>query len=117
MNNGATPDGSTVVGLNTDMMTGLTHGFMIKNGNLEPFDVPGSNLTQAWDINPKGHVVSSFRDGAGKTHGFLRTDGEYAEIAFLAPSQQPPARSILRAKSSVGTSTLQARRMDFYADV
>jgi len=82
MNNGATPDGSTVVGLFTDMMTGLTHGYMIKNGNFEPFDVPGSNLTQAWDINPKGHVVGSFRDGAGKTHGFLRTDSKYAAIDF-----------------------------------
>ena len=82
MNNGATPDGSTVVGLYTDMMTGLTHGFMIKDGNFAPFDVPGSNVTQAWDINPAGHVVGNFRDVTGKTHGFLRTDSRYASIDF-----------------------------------
>jgi uncharacterized membrane protein len=82
MNNGATPDGSTVVGLFTDMMTGLTHGFMIKNSNFEPFDVPGSNLTQAWDIDPAGHVVGNFRDTTGETHGFLRSDSQYAAIDF-----------------------------------
>ena len=82
MNNGATPDGSTVVGLYTDMMTGLSHGFMIKSGSFQPFDVPGSNLTQAWDINPEGHVVGNFRDATGKTHGFVRTDSGYAAIDF-----------------------------------
>jgi len=82
MNNGATPDGGIVVGLYTDMMTGLTHGYLIKNGNFEPFDVPGSNLTQAWDINPAGHVVGNFRDATGKTHGFLRTRSGYATIDF-----------------------------------
>lgn len=80
MNNGATPDGNTVVGLYTDMMTGLTHGYLLQSGNFEPFDVPGSNLTQGWDINPAGDTVGNFRDATGKTHGFLRTASGYAAI-------------------------------------
>lgn len=82
MNNGATPDGSTVVGLFTDMATGLTHGHLIVNGNFEPFDVPGSNFTRGWDINPAGEVVGDFRDATGKFHGFLRTAGGYAAVDF-----------------------------------
>ena len=82
MNNGATPDGRTVAGFYTDMMTGLTHGYLIQDGSLEPFDVPGSNLTQAWDISPEGAVVGSFRDATGKTHGFLRTERGYVTIDF-----------------------------------
>jgi len=53
MNNGATPDGGTIVGLYTDMMTGLTHGHLIVNGDFEPFDVPGSNFTRAGTSIPR----------------------------------------------------------------
>ena len=82
MNNGATPDGGTIVGLYTDMMTGLTHGHLIVNGDFEPFDVPGSNFTRGWDINPSGEVVGDYRDTAGKFHGFLRTASGYTTVDF-----------------------------------
>jgi len=82
MNNGATPDGSLVAGLYTDMMTGLTHGYLVKNGNFEPFDVPGSNLTQAWDMNPAGDVVGNYRDTTGKSHGFLLKAGQFTSLDF-----------------------------------
>ena len=83
MNNGATPDGSTIVGLYTDMM-GMTHGYSIEEGEFTPFDVPGSNFTEGWDINPQGDIVGDFRDLAGKTHGFLRTEDGYNIIDFPA---------------------------------
>ena len=82
MSNGATPDGSLVAGLYTDMMTGLTHGYLVKNGNFEPFDVPGSNLTQAWDINPAGDVVGNYRDTIGKSHSFLLRAGQFTSLDF-----------------------------------
>lgn len=82
MNNGATPDGAIVAGLYTDMMTGLTHGYLMKNGSFEPFDVPGSNLTQAWDINPAGDVVGHYRDTTGRTHGFLLSRGQFTALDF-----------------------------------
>jgi uncharacterized membrane protein len=83
MNNGSTPDGNHIVGLYTDMMTGLTHGYMIDYGAFTPFDVPGSNVTNAWDINPAGDIVGAFRDTSGKVHGFLRSSaGDYSTINF-----------------------------------
>jgi probable HAF family extracellular repeat protein len=82
MHTGATPDGSTIVGLYTDLTTGLTHGYFLQNGNFEPFDVSGSNFTAAWDINPSGAVVGVFRDATGKVHGFLLSDGAATTIDY-----------------------------------
>jgi probable HAF family extracellular repeat protein len=82
MRNGATPDGSTIVGLYTDLTTGLTHGYLVQDGNFQRFDVPGSNLTQAWDINPKEAVVGLFRDTTGKVHGFLLSKGTFTTIDY-----------------------------------
>lgn len=82
MHNGATPDGTNIAGLYTDLTTGLTHGYRVENGNFQPFDVPGSNLTQAWDINPSEEVVGYFRDNAGKFHGFLLSRGVFSSIDF-----------------------------------
>ncbi len=82
MRNGGTPDGSTIVGFFTDLTTGLTHGDFVQDGSLKPFDVPGSNLTQAWDINPAGVVVGVFRSTTGKFHGFLLRAGRFTAIDF-----------------------------------
>jgi hypothetical protein len=86
MHTGATPDGSTVVGLYADltMMPPAAHGYVIQNGNFQSFDVPGSTFTQAWDINPTGNIVGEFRDGTGVFHGFLRTADGYTSIDFPA---------------------------------
>ena len=82
MRNGATPGGSTIVGFYSDLTTGLWHGYLLQDGNYEPFDVPGSNLTQPYDINPKGVVVGLFRDTTGKFHGFLLGKGVFTSIDY-----------------------------------
>ena len=84
MHNGATPDGRVIVGLYVDMMTGLTHGYLIENGSFAQLDVPGSNFTRGWDINPAGDVVGEFRDTTGKFHGFLRSASGFSSIDFPA---------------------------------
>ena len=86
MHTGATPDGSTIVGLYTDMTTmpALTHGYVLQNGNFQSFDVPNSTFTQAWDINPAKSIVGDFKDAAGMFHGFLKTAEEYTLIDFPA---------------------------------
>ncbi|HVH30496.1 MAG TPA: hypothetical protein VNA31_02365 [bacterium] len=71
MHQGATPDGSVIAGLYNDLSTGRTHGYLVVNGDFEPFDVPNSNLTQSWDINVRKEVVGQFRDLKGGVHGFL----------------------------------------------
>jgi probable HAF family extracellular repeat protein len=83
MHNGATPSGNIIVGLYTDLTTDLTHGYVVDFGKFSPFDVPNSNLTAAWDVNPEREIVGAFRDTAGKFHGFLRTRrGGYMPIDF-----------------------------------
>jgi len=40
MHGGATPDGDTVVGFYVDMMTNHTHGYVLQDGVLQPYDGP-----------------------------------------------------------------------------
>ena len=80
MHNGAARDGRIIAGLYNDMNTGLTHGYLVVNGEFEPFDVPGSNFTQGWDVNPRGDVVGQFRDNVGIFHGFLLSGGGFMTI-------------------------------------
>lgn len=86
MHTGATPEGNTIVGLYTDMtmMPSVTRGYVLQNGSFEPFDVPNSTFTEAWDINPDGKIVGEFQDRAGMFHGFLRIGSEYTVIDFPA---------------------------------
>lgn len=80
MHNGATPDGSLIVGLFTNMMTGRGEGYVIEEGQFTPFVVPGSNLTSAWDVNPRGEIVGVYRDAANRVHGFVRDGDDYVTL-------------------------------------
>lgn len=98
MINGATPDGRIIVGQYTDLTTGLTHGFFLKNagfelndGKFKHFDVPGSILTKAWDMNPSKEVVGEFQDTAGRTHGFLLNSGVFTTV-------DPPGAILTKAR-------------------
>lgn len=71
MNNGATPDGHTIVGHFTDLATNLTHGFVVQSGDSQIYDVPGSISTQIWDINPGRAFVGTYVASNGRRHGFL----------------------------------------------
>jgi hypothetical protein len=71
MHRGATP-GGVIVGSYTDMMTGHTHGYVLRNGMLQTYDVLNSLFTIAFDINPKEDLVGSYKDTSGKVHGFLQ---------------------------------------------
>jgi hypothetical protein len=82
MNNGATPDGTVITGLYTDMMTGKARSYIIRGGTLAPFDVPGSLATSAWDMNPSGEIVGVYRDASSKIHGFLMTGGQFFSIDY-----------------------------------
>lgn len=72
MTNGGTPDGNTRTGLYTDMESGLPRGFVIDHGTFTGFDVPASDGTNAWDMNPSGTIVGLFADLATENiHGFV----------------------------------------------
>lgn len=86
MNNGATPDGRTIVGLWTDMMTGHSHGYLVQDGNFQSYDVPGSLGTNIWDINPAGAFVGVYTDSNKKAHGFLQLPDGPAPITIDYPN-------------------------------
>jgi probable HAF family extracellular repeat protein len=72
MNNGGTPNGHTITGLMTDMDTGKGRGYVIDDGTFTPFDVPGSDWTTAWDMNPARMIVGWFEEaGTPDVHGYL----------------------------------------------
>jgi hypothetical protein len=89
MNNGATPDGHTIVGLWTDMMTGHSHGYVVQDGNFQSYDVPSSLGTNIWDINPSGAFVGVYTDSSKKLHGFLQLPDGSAPITLDVPSAAP----------------------------
>jgi probable HAF family extracellular repeat protein len=75
MNNGATPDLKLIVGFWFNMMDNQQQSYLIENGVFTSFMVPGSNLTNAWDVNPDGAIVGVYRVGT-TTRGFLRTEDD-----------------------------------------
>jgi probable HAF family extracellular repeat protein len=52
----------------------------IASGAVALVRVPGVTFTVARGINDRSQIVGSFKDAAFKTHGFLRTGGQYTTI-------------------------------------
>jgi hypothetical protein len=64
------------------MMDNQQQSYMIENGVFTSFMVPGSNLTNAWDVNPDGAIVGVYRVGT-TLRGFLRTeDDDLDEVTY-----------------------------------
>lgn len=72
MHNGATPDLRRIVGLYNYSPGDRSAAYVIDDGKFKPLVVPGSSATSAWDVNPAGNVVGSYRDTIG-VHGFILT--------------------------------------------
>jgi uncharacterized membrane protein len=104
MNNGATPDGHTIVGHWADMAN-HTHGFIVQNGEFHAYDVPSSKLTVIWDINPTGAFVGVYT--SDKNHGFLQLPDGSAPITIDFPANPlgTQAISINPSGSIVGQYT------------
>ena len=85
MHGGATPDGRTVVGFYTDMMSGVQHGYVLQEGFLESYDVPLSIRTVIWDISPRGDLVGTYDDTSGRRHAFLQAKDASAPIVIDYP--------------------------------
>jgi hypothetical protein len=80
MENGGTPDHRRVVGLYFNMAAAnRNEGFLIDDGEFMPLLVPGSTLTQAWDINRAGDIIG-FYSLAGVFHGFVLRDEQYITL-------------------------------------
>ena len=86
MNNGATPDGHMIVGLWNDVMTGRRHGYVVRNGVFQSYDVPGTSvtLTAIWDINSSRQFVGNYVN-AGVRHAFLQNPDASAPVVIEYP--------------------------------
>jgi uncharacterized membrane protein len=91
MNNGATPDGSIIVGLYVDPpdQSGQYHGYIVRNGAFQRYDVPSSVATQTWGINSAADFVRLYDDANGNEHGFLQRWGASAPVTIDVPSGPP----------------------------
>jgi uncharacterized membrane protein len=85
MDTGATPDGSIRVGLYADMTTGFNHGYLVRNGIFQTYDVPGPLQTNIYDINPAGDFVGIYIGSGGHWHGFLQLADGSAPITLTYP--------------------------------
>jgi probable HAF family extracellular repeat protein len=91
MNNGATPDGSVIVGLYVDPpdSSGQYHGYVVHDGTFQTYDVPGSVATQTWGVNSAADFVGLYDDTNGNEHGFLQNWGAVNPITIDVPSGPP----------------------------
>jgi hypothetical protein len=81
MNGGGNYEGSRFAGQSYDLTVNRHRSYIVENGQRLDFDVPGSNLTIAWDMNASGDVVGVWGNqeghpdpeatSAGNYHGFL----------------------------------------------
>ncbi|MEP7304437.1 MAG: hypothetical protein ABJA98_02855 [Acidobacteriota bacterium] len=62
------------------LATSALCGASIAAGAVAVVKVPGVTFTVAHGINDRSQIVGSFKDAASKTHGFLRTGGQYTTI-------------------------------------
>ena len=79
MHNGATPDLRRIVGLYNYAPGDRSAGYVIDDGKFKPLVVPGSSATSAWDVNPAGDVVGTYRDSVG-VHGFILTPDGFISL-------------------------------------
>jgi uncharacterized membrane protein len=93
MHVGGNPDGTKFTGMWYDFSLNRHRSYVFNNGTRVDFDVPGSNLTTAWDMNDSGDVVGAWGNQqghpdpeattAGAYRGFLRDrDGTITSIDY-----------------------------------
>ena len=78
MHNGATPDGSKVVGV----LATRGEAYVFDRGKLTTFSAPDAKRTEAWDINKAGVIVGTFEDSESLSHGFVLEDGRYTRVDY-----------------------------------
>jgi hypothetical protein len=84
MENGATLDNSTRVGLY--LTAAFQHGYIVQNGKFRTYDFPGPLQTNIWDINPTGDFVGIYIDSSTHRHGFLQLADGSAPITLNYPN-------------------------------
>ncbi len=95
MHNGATADGSKIVGM--IMPTG--QAYLIERGALSTFTVSGAKLTEAWDVNDEGTIVGVFEDSSSVKQGFVRVNGQ--DTTLRVPNSKSTAAFGINARGDI----------------
>lgn len=74
--------GGVVTGYGTGYATGATadHGYVVSEGTVSWFSVPGSLVTRPRGISANGDIAGVYQDSANAFHGFLYRQGTFARI-------------------------------------
>jgi hypothetical protein len=97
MSNGATLGGTVVVGLFMDMAN-RSHGYVVRDGVLEPYDATPAvstttpALTSIWDMNASQQFVGTYRvagEPLTRRHGFLQNPDGSAPLTVDFTCQEP----------------------------
>ncbi len=72
------------VGVWYDDTAAVSHAFVFSKGRFISFDAPfpGTITTQPNDINALGHIVGTYIDSGGGTHGFLAVGETFTSIDY-----------------------------------
>lgn len=101
---GINPQGE-IVGSYT--ASGVTHGFLLRDGVFTTIDYPGSTFTEAWGINARGDIIGRYtvagRPGGTGTLGFLLRNGEFTDISLPNPSR-PDGKHLITLPTKIGSS-------------
>jgi len=81
MHTGVTPGLGLIVGWWINMMDDQQEGYLIEDGVFTSFMVPGSDGTQAWDVNPDRAIVGFYNVGT-TVRGFVKTGETYITIHY-----------------------------------
>lgn len=113
MHNGATPDLRRIVGLYNYAPGERSAAYAIDEGKFIPLVVPGSTATSAWDVNPAGVTVGTYRDSAG-VHGFVLTRAGFVPLN-VPDATMTRAFGINSSGAVVGSFDADGRTVGFLA--
>ncbi len=81
--------------------SGVTHGFLLRQGAFSTIDFPGASFTASRAINARGDIVGRVLGPGGDEHGFLLRDGNFTQIDYPGASATT-ARGINNAGDITG---------------
>src|SRR5439155_1019051 len=89
---------------------------VVKNGDFQAYDVPGSTFTQIWDVNPRHEFVGTYVDNAGTRHGFVQVpDGSAPSVLDFPGAAATIAFGVNPAGVVVGQYTASGQTHGFVA--
>jgi uncharacterized membrane protein len=85
--------------------SGVSHGFLLRQGVVSTIDFPNASFTSARGINAQGDIVGRILGPSGDEHGYLLHDGNFTQIDY-------PGASATTARGINNTGDITGRHFD-----